>query len=68
MEPLLCFPDPLPSEVALALDRAGFSWKAVDRPELVRASEPEDGWAGALICADAQTDRGVRDVHAPAQR
>ena len=24
VEPLLCFPDPLPSEVALALDRAGY--------------------------------------------
>ncbi len=57
VEPLLCFPDPLPSEVALALDRAGYSWKAIDRPELVRASEPEDGWAGAIICADSHTDQ-----------
>jgi DNA-binding response OmpR family regulator len=54
VDPLLCFPDPLPSEVALALDRAGYAWKAVDRPELVRNSEPEDGWAGALICANSR--------------
>ena len=56
MEPLLCFPDPLPSEVALALDRAAFTWKAIDRPDLIRAAEPEDGWAGALICADARPE------------
>jgi DNA-binding response OmpR family regulator len=56
VEPLLCFPDPLPSEVALALDRAAFAWKAIGRPDMVRASEPEDGWAGALICADSQPE------------
>ena len=60
MEPLLCFPDPLPSEVALALDRAAFTWKAIDRPDLVRPSEPEDGWAGALICADPGPKRPLR--------
>ena len=56
MEPLLCFPDPMPAEVALALDRAAFSWKAVDRADAARGVEPEDGWAGALVCADSRPE------------
>jgi DNA-binding response OmpR family regulator len=51
MEPLLCFPDPFPSELVLALEHAGYPWKAVVRPEHAQADEPEDGWAGAVICA-----------------
>ncbi|HZU78305.1 MAG TPA: response regulator transcription factor [Acidimicrobiales bacterium] len=56
MEPLLCFPDPLPAELALALERAGYPWKAVARVEHADADEPEDGWSGAVVCAtgDAQ--------------
>ena len=57
MEPLLCFPDPLPPEIALALGRAGYPWKAVSRPEHAEADEPEDGWAGAVVCAT--TDRAA---------
>jgi DNA-binding response OmpR family regulator len=52
MEPLLCFPDPLPAELALALERAGYPWKAVARPEHATSDEPDDGWGGAVVCAD----------------
>jgi DNA-binding response OmpR family regulator len=52
MEPLACFPDPFPAELALALERAGYPWKSVGRPEHVDADEPEDGWAGAVICTE----------------
>jgi two-component system alkaline phosphatase synthesis response regulator PhoP len=52
MEPLLCFPDPFPAEVALALERAGYPWKAVARPEHAESDEPDDGWAGAVVCAE----------------
>jgi two-component system alkaline phosphatase synthesis response regulator PhoP len=55
VEPLLCFPDPFPAELALALSRAGYPWKALTRPEHAEADEPEDGWAGAVVCA--QPDR-----------
>jgi two-component system alkaline phosphatase synthesis response regulator PhoP len=57
MEPLLCFPDPFPAELALALERAGYPWKAVARPEHGVSDEPEDGWAGAVVSAepDAQS-------------
>ncbi|HAM03428.1 MAG TPA: transcriptional regulator [Acidimicrobiaceae bacterium] len=53
MEPLLCFPDPFPPELALALERAGYPWKAVARPEHAETDEPEDGWAGAVVSASA---------------
>jgi DNA-binding response OmpR family regulator len=51
--PLLCFPDPFPAEMALALERTGYLWKAVARPEHGQSDEPEDGWAGAVVCAEA---------------
>lgn len=51
MEPLLCFPDPFPPELVLALGRAGYPWKAVARPQHAETDEPEDGWAGAVVSA-----------------
>ncbi|MGH9018563.1 MAG: winged helix-turn-helix domain-containing protein [Acidimicrobiales bacterium] len=52
MEALLCFPDPFPPDIGLALDRAGYPWKSVARPEHAQSDEPEDGWAGAVVCAE----------------
>jgi two-component system, OmpR family, alkaline phosphatase synthesis response regulator PhoP len=52
MEPLLCFPEPFPAELALPLERAGYPWKAVSRPEHGVAEEPDDGWAGAVISTE----------------
>ena len=52
MEPLLLFPDPAPPELAQALDLGGFPWKAVSDEAAVDRAEPDDGWAGAIICAD----------------
>ena len=52
MEPMLCYPDPLPAELVLVLERAGYPFKAVARPEHIEAEEPEDGWSGAVVCAD----------------
>jgi DNA-binding response OmpR family regulator len=51
MEPLLCFPDPLPTAVAGVLDRAGYPWRAVARPEDADTLEPDDGWSGAVVCS-----------------
>jgi two-component system alkaline phosphatase synthesis response regulator PhoP len=51
MEPLLCFSEPFPSELAGALDRAGYAWKAIAMWEHAERDEPEDGWSGALISA-----------------
>ena len=52
MEPLLCFPDPFPADLALPLERAGYPWKAVARPEQGVSYEPDDGWAGAVVSAE----------------
>ena len=56
MEPLLVFPDPVPPDVAKALDLGGYPWKAATSPEAAARLEPEDGWAGAIVCADADPE------------
>ena len=55
MEPLLCFPDPLPAALQAALRRGGYDFRCVSRPELVDAVEQattKDGWGGAVVVAD----------------
>jgi len=52
MEPLLLHPDPAPPALAQALDLAGYPWKAAATAEIAARIEPEDGWAGAIVCAD----------------
>ncbi len=52
MEPLLCFPDPVPPELAAALEGAGYPYRGVRGPERAAADEPEDGWSGAVVAAD----------------
>ena len=56
MEPLLLYPDPAPPELAQALDLGGFPWKSVADEGAVERNEPDDGWAGAVICADVDPE------------
>jgi two-component system alkaline phosphatase synthesis response regulator PhoP len=56
MEPLLVFPDPVPPDVAQGLDLGGYPWKAVSSVEAAARLEPEDGWAGAIVCADTDPE------------
>ena len=56
MEPLLIFPDPAPPALAQALDLAGYPWKSIGSPEASERLEPEDGWAGAVVCADVDPE------------
>ncbi|MGK2957145.1 MAG: winged helix-turn-helix domain-containing protein [Acidimicrobiales bacterium] len=56
MEPLMLFPDPPAPELAQALDLGGYPWKAVSSIEIATRLEPEDGWSGAIICADEDPD------------
>jgi DNA-binding response OmpR family regulator len=51
MEPLLVYPDPPSQWVSVALERAGYPWRAVSDPALAERDEPEDGYAGAVISA-----------------
>ena len=52
MEPLLLFPDPPNLELSQALDHGGYPWKAVTGADAAVRDEPDDGWAGAIVCAD----------------
>jgi len=52
MSALLVFPDPPPPLLAQTLDLAGFQWKAVANAAVAMAQIPEQGWAGAVVCAD----------------
>ncbi|HVF75307.1 MAG TPA: response regulator transcription factor [Acidimicrobiales bacterium] len=52
MEPLLLFPDPPPPVLAQSLDLGGYPWKAAMTAEEAAHIEPDDGWSGAVVCAD----------------
>jgi DNA-binding response OmpR family regulator len=56
MEPLLLYPDPVPPELAQALDLGGYPWKCAASAEAAAEIEPPDGWAGAIVVADADPD------------
>jgi two-component system, OmpR family, alkaline phosphatase synthesis response regulator PhoP len=56
MEPLLVYPNPVPPELAQALDLAGYPWKGVADESSLVAAEPEDGWSGALVVAAADPE------------
>ncbi len=57
MEPILLFPDPVPPELAQALDLAGYPWKAAADEATADREEPDDGWAGAIVCAHVEPER-----------
>ncbi len=56
MEPLLVYPEPVPPELAQALDIGGWAWKAAADIDAARRDEPSDGWVGAIIMATAGSD------------
>src|SRR5215218_6229886 len=56
MQPLLLFPDPAPPALAQALDLAGYPWKAATTADGAGRLEPDDGWAGAIVSADADPE------------
>jgi DNA-binding response OmpR family regulator len=67
----LVFPDPPVPELAQTLDLAGWQWKGVSDENMARRSEPDAGWAGAIICADRNPEaafavaRAVRKTDRP---
>jgi len=56
MEPLLVFPEPVPPELAQALDIGGWAWKAAPDIDAARRDEPADGWVGAIVMTTAGSD------------
>ncbi|SVB22546.1 uncharacterized protein METZ01_LOCUS175400, partial [marine metagenome] len=71
MNPLLVFPDPPPPELSQCLDLDGWVWKSVSSAEAAMAEEPDGGWAGAIVVADADPEgafalcRRLRKVEMP---
>jgi DNA-binding response OmpR family regulator len=56
MEPLLVYPDPVAPALSQALERAGYPWRAAADVDDATRIEPEDGWSGAIVCADDDPD------------
>jgi DNA-binding response OmpR family regulator len=56
MEPLLVYPEPVPPELAQALDIGGWVWKAAADIDAARREEPSEGWVGAIVMATAVSD------------
>lgn len=56
MEPLLVYPDPPSPELVKALDASGYPFVAVSDSSELDDVEPEDGWSGAVVCADGSPD------------
>lgn len=59
MEPLLVYPDPPPAAVSKALAEAGYPFRAASTTDDAAEVEPDDGWAGAVVCLDADYDGGL---------
>ena len=53
MEPLLVYPEPAPAALVQVLDTGGYPWVAVSDAAEVEVHQPDDGWSGAIIYADA---------------
>ncbi|MHB1584567.1 MAG: winged helix-turn-helix domain-containing protein [Acidimicrobiales bacterium] len=54
MEPLLCFPDPLPAVLQAALRQGGYDFRCLSVPGQLEATEHRtgrDGWGGAVVSA-----------------
>jgi len=56
MEPLLVFPDPAPPALLQVLEAAKYPYFEVASAEQAHRKEPEDGWSGAVVCADGDPD------------
>ncbi|MDP9388440.1 MAG: response regulator transcription factor [Actinomycetota bacterium] len=56
MEPLLLHPDPPPPTLAQALDLSGYPWKAASSTDVASRIEPDDGWAGAVVCTEGDPE------------
>jgi len=62
VEPLICYPDPLPAALQTALRRGGYQFRCASGPEPADRSEREnttDGWGGAVVCADGDLSSGI---------
>ncbi len=62
MDPLLCFPEPVPVVVSAALREGGLDFRAASGAEVADALErtaTKDGWAGAVVSAADDLSRAL---------
>ncbi len=56
MEALLLYPDPAPAALLQLLETARYPYFEVGSADHAQRKEPEDGWAGAIVCADVDAE------------
>src|SRR5580698_577541 len=56
MEALLLFPDPAPATLLQTLELGRYPFFEVSSAEEAQRKEPEDGWSGAIVCADTDPE------------
>ncbi len=50
METLLVYPDPPLPALSKILDHLGYQYRCASRPDRIAELEPDEGWAGAIVC------------------
>lgn len=56
MEPLIVYPEAAPYHVLKTLDEGGYPYISVNLVSKITQLEPEEGWSGAIVCADQNLD------------
>ncbi len=56
MEPLILYPEAAPFHVVKTLEEGGYPFIGVSLVSRISQLEPEEGWSGAIICADQNLD------------
>ena len=56
MEPLILYPEEPPFHVVKALQDGGYPFVAVSSATQVSKEETEEGWSGAIVCADSNLE------------
>jgi two-component system, OmpR family, alkaline phosphatase synthesis response regulator PhoP len=56
VDTLLLFPDPPPPDLAQTLDLSGYAWKGAPDAAAADRLQPDEGWAGAVVCADVDPE------------
>lgn len=71
MDPFVCFPEPAPAEVLLAITQVGYSYRCVSTAEQANSLEAdacEDGWAGAVLVGSDDLDGALHIARALRKR
>jgi DNA-binding response OmpR family regulator len=56
VQPFLLFPEQPPPQLVQTLDLGGHRWVGVGSPATANRLEPDEGWNGAIIAADADPE------------